>query len=75
MKAINYSAVNNWDDACLVDVPFGTSEDCEGNEIETFLAGWCNACTMIDDGELDPADDREVLRFVFSEFDNMGYKR
>jgi len=72
---MDFSKVKNWDDACNVNIPYSTSQNSAGNELETFLAGWVNAADMIDEGTLDKNDDTEVLRCVFSEFDNMGYKR
>lgn len=71
-----YSKVKDWDSACIVaaEIPFGTEQKCEGTEAETFLAGWCNAADMIEDKELDENDTAEVLRYVFAEFNNMGYK-
>lgn len=74
---MDYSKIKTWDDACIAaaELPHGTDQDCQGTEAETFLAGWCNAADMIDDKELDENNDAEILRFVFAEFDNMGYKR
>lgn len=76
MGSVNYSAIKNWDDACnAASELYPTEESCGGTEAETFMAGWTNAADMIDDKELDANDDAEILRFVFAEFDNMGYKR
>jgi len=74
---MNYSKIKNWDDACDAagSLPYGTEEKCEGTRAETFLAGWVNAADMIEDKELKEDDDASILRFVFAEFDNMGYKR
>jgi len=76
-KSINYSSVIDWDSACNVaaELPHGTEEKCEGSKDETFLAGWVNTADMIDAGEVDPNNDKQVLGFVFAEFDNMGYKK
>lgn len=71
-----YSDVQDWGDACtLASVLYGCEELCDGTPAESFTAGWVNAADMIDAGQLDQNDDAEVLRFVFAEFDNMGYDR
>jgi hypothetical protein len=75
-KTAKYSDVHDWDDACtMASVLYGCDERCDGTPAESFAAGWVNAADMIDAGELDRDDASEVLRFVFSEFDNMGYDR
>ena len=61
--------IKNWDDACQLANSNG--QDCEGTPQECFNAGWVNAADMIDDGELDATDDKEVIRIVLHELNNI----
>ena len=45
---------------------------CEGTPAECFLAGLWNACTMQDEENLiAKGDEKEFVKFCFSELDNM----
>ena len=74
---IDFSKVVDWESAgnLISELPHDTKQNSEGNEAETYLAGWVNAADMIEEGTLEAEKIEDVLRCVFSEFDNMGYKR
>lgn len=48
------------------------SERCDGTLAEQFIAGWVNACVMIDEGYPDAATDEIFVHFCMAEVDNMG---
>ncbi|MBT8046516.1 MAG: hypothetical protein KJN67_05060 [Pontiella sp.] len=61
-------------DDLIVRLSFEIVQDCEGSPGSALLAGWCNACDMIEEGLIDPDDDARFSEAAFSAFDNMGYK-
>ncbi len=68
-----FEQIKNWDEACLLANSDG--QNCEGTRQERFNSGWANAADMIDDGELDPNDDKEVIRIVLYDIKKFHDKR
>ena len=71
-----FNQVKDWESASVLAANlYGVDGNCEGSPDETFISGWCNCSTMIDEGSLDNNNHSEVLRIIFHDFNNMGYQK